>query len=111
MGKFHYNATTRADIDDRLLLHLQIVIGTKLRRGEAFPFTWKDDASLGDGRTTVWVSASSTLIYRYHGSRMPFRGSKIDEAAFPEKINLAAILEQIFLHKRAHFALAGRQAL
>jgi hypothetical protein len=71
MGKFNYNESTRAEIDDRLLLHLQIVIGTKLRRGEAFPFTWRDDASLGGGRTTVWVSASSTLIYRYHGSRMP----------------------------------------
>ncbi|GAA4351732.1 ATP-dependent DNA ligase [Microbacterium rhizosphaerae] len=80
MGKFNYNATTRADIDDRLLLHLQIVIGTKLRRGEAFPFTWKDDASLGGGRTTVWVSASSTLIYRYHGSRMPSVNSQWLEA-------------------------------
>jgi hypothetical protein len=71
MGAFQYNATTRADIDDRLLLHLQVVIGTKLRRGEAFPFTWKQDRTLGDGRVTVWVSASSTLIYRYSGSRMP----------------------------------------
>ena len=80
MGKFHYNATTRAEIDDRLLLHLQIVIGTKLRRGEAFPFTWKDDSSIGGGRTTVWVSASSTLIYRYHGSRMPSVNSQWLEA-------------------------------
>jgi hypothetical protein len=80
MGKFHYNATTRTDIDDRLLLHLQIVIGTKLRRGEGFPFTWKDDARMGSGRTTVWLSASSTIIYRYHGSRMPSVNSQWLEA-------------------------------
>src|SRR5690348_1506884 len=71
MGTFQYNAVTRADLDDRLLIHLQVVIGTKLRRGEAFPFTWKRDRTLGDGRVTVWVSAASTLVYRYSGSRMP----------------------------------------
>lgn len=52
MGKFTYETTTKVDFDDRILAHLQLVITTKLRRSEAFTFTWKDDASIGDGRTT-----------------------------------------------------------
>ena len=57
--------------DDRTLAHLQLVIGTKLRRGEPFHFTWKDDTSIGDGRTTVWVHPRCTLVYKYYGSRKP----------------------------------------
>jgi len=71
MGKFQYNQMTRVDIEDRLLLHLQAVIGTKLRRGEPFAFTWRDDASIGGGRTTVWVNAASALVFKYYGSRQP----------------------------------------
>ncbi len=43
MGKFIYDSTIKVDFDDRLLAHLQVVIGAKLRRGEAFHFTWRDD--------------------------------------------------------------------
>ena len=47
------------------------MIGTKLRRGEPFHFTWKDDTSIGNGRTTVWVHPRSSLVYKYYGSRKP----------------------------------------
>lgn len=43
MGKLVYDSTFTAEFDDRLLTHLQIVIGMKLRRGESFMFSWKDD--------------------------------------------------------------------
>src|SRR5579859_6793160 len=46
----------------------------------------------------------------HHSRGMPFRSCKIDKATFPEKINLASVLQEIFVDKRADFALAGRQA-
>ncbi|WP_314506768.1 ATP-dependent DNA ligase [uncultured Microbacterium sp.] len=71
MGKFIYDGLVKVDFEDRLLLHLEMVIGAKLRRGEAFHFTWKDDTSIGDGRTTVWVNPRSSLVYKFYGSRRP----------------------------------------
>lgn len=71
MGKFQYNQMVKIDIDDRMLLHLQAVMGAKLRRSEPFAFTWRDDISTGGGRTTVWVNEASSLVFKYHGSRQP----------------------------------------
>lgn len=71
MGKFIYEGTIKVDFDDRVLTHLMVVIGTKLRRGESFYFSWKDDASIGDGRTTVWLHAHASMVYKFYGSRRP----------------------------------------
>jgi hypothetical protein len=71
MGKFTYNTQISATFDDRLLAHLQIVIGTKLRRSESFFFTWRDDASLGDGRTSLWMHDGASLSFKFSGSRQP----------------------------------------
>lgn len=71
MGKFIYDSTIKVDFEDRTLAHLQLVIGSKLRRGEPFHFTWRDDPSIGDGRTTVWIHPQCTLVYKYYGSRKP----------------------------------------
>ena len=71
LGKFTYDGIVKVDFDDRLLAHLQTVIGAKLRRGESFHFTWKDDSSIGDGRTTVWIHPRVSLVYKYYGSRRP----------------------------------------
>ena len=71
MGKFIYDSMVKVDFEDRLLAHLQVVIGAKLRRGESFHFTWKDDASIGDGRTVVWVHPRVSLVYKFYGSRRP----------------------------------------
>jgi hypothetical protein len=35
MGAFNYDSTLKVDFDDRVLAHIQIVIGAKLRRGES----------------------------------------------------------------------------
>ncbi|KFF58097.1 ATP-dependent DNA ligase, partial [Cryobacterium sp. MLB-32] len=43
MGKLTYDSSLTADFDDRVLAHIQLVIGTKLRRGESFYFSWRDD--------------------------------------------------------------------
>ena len=34
MGKLTYDSTMTVDFDDRVLAHLQLVIGAKLRRAE-----------------------------------------------------------------------------
>lgn len=71
MGKFIYDSAVKVDFDDRVLAHLQLVIGAKLRRGESFHFMWKDDTSIGEGRTMVWVHPNVSLVYKFNGSRRP----------------------------------------
>ncbi|MBN9605545.1 MAG: hypothetical protein J0G30_02920 [Actinomycetales bacterium] len=71
MGKLTLDSTLVVEFDDRLLAHLQLVIGAKVRRGESFHFTWKDDPSIGDGRTTVWIHPATPIVYKYFGSRQP----------------------------------------
>lgn len=71
MGKFIYEGGPKVEIEDRALTHIQLVITAKLRRGEPFSFTWKEDASIGGGRTTVWIHAGSSIVFKYFGSRQP----------------------------------------
>lgn len=71
MGRFLYEGNTKLEVEDRTLAHLQIVIGTKLRRGEAFHFTWREDPSTGEGRTSVWLHPRCAIVYKYAGSRQP----------------------------------------
>ena len=83
MGKFIYDGGPKTDIEDRALTHLQLVMTAKLRRGEPFAFTWKDDSSIGGGRTTVWVHAGSSLVFKYSGSRQPaINRAWVDALAF-----------------------------
>jgi hypothetical protein len=61
---------TEAIIDDRELAHLKVVILSKLRRGESFPFSWKHGPDTGGGgRSTIWLNPSSTIEFRFQGSR------------------------------------------
>ena len=69
MGRFSYDGKISVDFDDRVLAHLQAVIGAKLRRGESFMFTWIDDDSIGDGHTAVWLNPTSTISFKYFGKR------------------------------------------
>lgn len=71
MGRLTYDSTMIVDFDDRLLAHLQLVIGAKLRRGEAFYFSWNDDAAIGDGRSTLWMHPTTPLYFKFSGSRLP----------------------------------------
>jgi len=71
MGRFTYGPKITVDFDDRVLAHLQTVIAAKIRRGESFMFTWIDDDSTGDGRTTVWVNPHSALAFKFFGKRPP----------------------------------------
>lgn len=59
---FIHEGTVRGDLDDRLLAHLQVVIGNTLRRGEPFSFPGKDDLGTGGGRTAVWVHPRASIV-------------------------------------------------
>ena len=72
MGKLIYGDSDMGiDIDDRSLAHLQVVIGNKLRRGESFFFSWKDDPGVGDGRSAIWLDRAIPLYFKFSGGRAP----------------------------------------
>ncbi|NEN06047.1 ATP-dependent DNA ligase [Diaminobutyricibacter tongyongensis] len=71
MGKLIYGTTTEIGFEDRVLAHLQIVIGLKLRRKEGFFFSWRDEQSVGDGRSAIWIDPAIPLLFRYNGGRQP----------------------------------------
>jgi len=71
MGKFIYEGGPKVEIEDRALTHIQLVMTAKLRRGEPFPFSWREDSSVGGGRTTVWIHSGSSIVFKYFGSRSP----------------------------------------
>lgn len=83
MGKFIYEGGVKVEIEDRALTHIQLVVSAKLRRGEPFAFSWREDASVGGGRTTVWVHPGSSIVYKYYGGRQPaINRAWVDALAF-----------------------------
>ena len=71
MGTLYYDGESRFEIDDRLLAHLQVVIGMKLRRGEGFFLSWVIPATEGGGRNVVWIDNGVPIRIRYEGSKPP----------------------------------------
>ncbi|QIS38471.1 DUF7882 family protein [Clavibacter capsici] len=71
MGQLIYDTATHIDIDDRPLAHLQVVIFTKLRRKESFPFSWVEDRADGSGRSSIWLAPELSLRFRFSGNRKP----------------------------------------
>ena len=72
MGTLIYgHGDLTVDFDDRTLAHLQVVIGTKLRRRESFLLSWSDDTQDSERRSSIWLDSSVPLYFRYLGTRMP----------------------------------------
>ena len=71
MGKLVYGDGFEINLDDRVLSHLQIVMGLKLRRKEGFFFSWSETVANGSGRVSVWIDPSVPLVFRYRGGRLP----------------------------------------
>jgi hypothetical protein len=65
VGKLHYEDVLVVEFEDRLLAHLQFVIGVKLRRNESFYFAWRDEPSSGGGRSAIWMHPSIPLRFHY----------------------------------------------
>ena len=70
MGSLQYDGVT-IEFEDRLLAHLQIVIGQKIRRGESFFMAWRDSDDVGDGHSSIWIHPSQNLYFKFSGSRFP----------------------------------------
>lgn len=68
MGSLTYDRVV-VEIDDRTLAHLQLVIVQKLRRGESFLLSWQDSASVGSGRSSIWLHPAIPLYFKYVGGR------------------------------------------
>ena len=71
MGKLTYDSTLTVDFEDRVLAHLQLVIGAKLRRAVSFYFSWRDDPAVGDGRSALRIHPTIPLYFKYAGGRQP----------------------------------------
>ena len=71
MGTLTYDSKLTATFDDRVLAHLQVVIWSKIRRGEQFSFTWSEPSRSGFGRTSIWISPNISLAFEYFGGRPP----------------------------------------
>lgn len=72
MGTLHYGASrTSIQMTDRALAHLQVVITTKLRRGEGFLVHWERSVDNGSGRGGLWIHPNVDLSFDYDGGREP----------------------------------------
>lgn len=68
MGYLSYDRE-EFEFDDRVLMHLQIVISTKLRRNEDFFLTWALPVERGSGRHALWIDNGIPMHFFYSGSR------------------------------------------
>lgn len=59
------------EIDDRLLAHVKVAAGMKLRRHESFFVNWMNPLERGSGRISVWVSPDAPLSFRFTRSHAP----------------------------------------
>ena len=71
VGMLTYDSKLSATFDDRVLAHLQVVIWSKLRRGECFAFSWNEAVAEGSGRKSIWISPNVPIVFEYFGSRAP----------------------------------------
>lgn len=68
MGKLFYGSDAQPiEIDDRLLQYLQVVLSTKLRRGESFTITWTDTTAQ-HSRTSLWIQPAIPIRFQYSTS-------------------------------------------
>jgi hypothetical protein len=70
MGSITYDGFV-VHLDDRTLTHLQIVIINKLRRGDCFLMSWKDDPEAGNGRSAIWLHPHMLLHFKFDGGKVP----------------------------------------
>jgi len=68
MGTLVYGERRVIDFDDRLLAHLQIVISVKLRRRESFYMSWREPATGGSGRVSIWLDPGIPLMFHYESA-------------------------------------------
>ncbi len=66
MGRLTYDGSGDAiTIDDVMLTHLKVVIGTKLRRQESFMMTWIPIDDQVNRRRTIWIHPAIPLQFGF----------------------------------------------
>jgi hypothetical protein len=70
MGTITYDGAV-VEFDDRTLMHLQVVIVHRFRRGQPLVMSWLDPQKAGEGRSSMWLTPSAPLHFRFRGSRQP----------------------------------------
>ncbi|MCT9819864.1 hypothetical protein N3K63_06130 [Microbacterium sp. W1N] len=70
MGTLFYDGQ-RFELSDRVLAHLQVIIGLKLRRKESFFISWQIGPGEGSGRNVIWIDNGIPIRFKYDGSRPP----------------------------------------
>ncbi len=64
MAYLYYGAEPLpAEIPERTLAHVKVVVATKLRRGESFMLSWRHPAGTAEGRTSIWMQPSIPLRF------------------------------------------------
>ncbi len=77
MGSLHYGSPPATfELDDRTLAHVELVVLAKLRRNESFALSLD---TKGDGRSTLWISASSTLRFDFESAAPEINRVWLDE--------------------------------
>ena len=72
MGYLHIGQNGfAAQIDDRSLAHLKVVMLSELRDGHSLSFTLAHTRDEGSGRDTFWINQSTDLRFQFHGNRSP----------------------------------------
>lgn len=71
MGNLVYASAAKFEFDDRVLSHVKVAVGAKLRRQESFYLSWTLPSSEGSGRRSLWVSPSIPLEFHFRSSRAP----------------------------------------
>lgn len=69
LGQLIYDTSTTFEFDERVLVHLQVVILAKLRRMEGFEFSWTTDAAAGSGRNAIWLAPGIPVEFRYRSGK------------------------------------------
>lgn len=100
MGHLTYgNATTPIEIGDELLMHLRMVILTKLRRNESFPLTVRNDAGAAE---TLWIHASIPLRLAIEEK------TEVDRPRLLAMMNAASSAEGIDLTRQEFASMSAR---
>lgn len=72
MGRLRYDGISDPIlIEDATLVHLKIVIATKLRRQESFMMTWRPRGDGPDKRATVWIHPAIPLQFGFDDEEIP----------------------------------------
>jgi len=68
MGHLRYGRD-EIEVEDRLLVHLQVVVTQKMRRHEGFVLTVPHSRAGEKLTSSLWVNASSDVHFAFAGSR------------------------------------------